>query len=107
MVLLNDVKLSESARPISDELLQTMRIVFNGEIKPDVVKSQVVEKYEDTNKLHISFVDLIVLFCVILIITLSSVKFKVEEKVPNPYIVHALHAVLIVILFYVYLKIKG
>jgi hypothetical protein len=108
MVLLNDVKVSESSRPSPDEIIQTLKLVFNGEVKPYVdKKTKEIESYNHTPQSSVSFVDMIVLFCVILIITLSSVKFKLGQNVTNPYVINILHAILIIILFYIYRKIKG
>jgi len=108
MVLLNDVKVSQSSRPSPDEIIQNLKLVFNGEIKPDVgKKSQAIEGFENKPKTSIPVIDMIVFFSFILIITIGSLKLQLQEKVTNPYIMSVVHAILIIILFYLYLKIKG
>ena len=106
MVLkLENVKLRDDAKELSDMVLTEIGKVFNG----DVVESEPEEITQEKvkSKIRVSFVDVLVLAAIILFITSGSVKFMVSDAVSNYFILNTLHAIVIAIIFYVYIRITS
>ena len=106
MVLkLENVKLKDDATELSDMVLTEIGKVFNG----DVVESEPGEITQEKvkPKIRLSFVDVLVLSAIILFITSGSVKFMVSDAVSNYFILNTLHAIVIAIIFYVYIRVTS
>jgi hypothetical protein len=99
MLNLKNVQINSDLPELSDVILMEIGKVFDG----DVV--EILSEVEpEAASCRVSLVDMVVLMAIIMFITSGSSKFMISDTVSNYFVLNALHAVVIAIVFYVYVR---
>lgn len=99
MLNLKNVQINSDLPDLSDAVLMEVGKVFDG----DVVEN-LPEVEPEAASCRASLVDMVVLMAIIMFITSGSSKFMISDAVSNYFVLNALHAVVIAIVFYVYVR---
>ena len=115
MVLIKDVILSDASPQLPDDMIHTIKEVFNGSAtSPPLVETEnkvvdvgktndeLTKSNSDTKTLGLT--DFAILAIVILVVTYSSARFDLDGNFSSPYMIHLFYAFTICILFGLYIK---
>lgn len=121
MVLVEDVILSDETQEFTENMIQTLKQVFDG--SPEIVKdsNKIVKKGDgasngkskesfenstnnDGKSCNLELSDLVVLAVIVMFVTFSSVKLGLDNKLPNYYLIYLFYAFTVTIFFWLYFK---